>query len=320
MRKNFLARSSSVIFALCLCCIGCAGEARAQWTLNEGVLRDAFGATVARVARGAGCGYAESGRVQTDEQVFESLEQAFLTPEKVRHLVIKEFDPAIKHLPARLGTLINLEKLEMSCLEKLEDLPEEIGKLRKLESLIIDNGNGCQMNVSLPRSIGRLENLKVLTLYGALDPRDMDSDQSPRRATFKKLPPTIANLRNLEELDLGRNGLPAVPAEIASLRKLKRLGLDYNNIREVPSSIGALKNLRELSLRSNGGVSLPQSLAALRGLRIYMGNNSLKLKDQQKLRSRFPNIVFLFDNEFDDEAANEQPAAPKRKNRGARKR
>jgi hypothetical protein len=227
----------------------------------------------------------------------------------------------LKHLPARLGTLVNLEKLEMSCLEKLEDLPEEIGELRKLESLIIDNGNGCQMNISLPRSIGGLEHLKVLTLYGALDPRDLDSGLPPsRRVTFKRLPPTVANLRNLEELDLGRNGLPAVPVEIGSLRKLKRLGLDYNNIREVPSSIGNLKNLRELSLRANGGVRLPQSLAALRGLRVYMGNNSLKLKDQQKLRSRFPKIVFFFDNEFDDEAANEQPAAPKSKARGARKR
>jgi Leucine-rich repeat (LRR) protein len=176
------------------------------------------------------------------------------------------------------------------------------------------------MNISLPRSIGGLENLKVLTLDGALDPREIDSGQPLRRATFKKLPPTIANLSNLEELDLGRNGLPAVPVEIASLRKLKRLGLDYNNIRELPSAIGNLKNLRELSLRSNGGVRLPRSLAALRGLRIYLGNNSLKLRDQQKLRSRFPNIVFLFDNEFDDEAANEQPAAPKPKARGARKR
>lgn len=319
MRRNFLARSSLAILALCLCCIGRAGEARARPTLNESVLRDAFGSTI-DPAKGGACGDAESGRGQSDEQVFESLEQAFLTPEKVKHLVIREADPALKHLPARLGTLINLEKLELSCLEKLEDLPEEIGKLRRLESLIIDNGNGCAMNISLPRSIGRLENLKVLTLYGALDPRDIDSGLPPRRVTFKSLPPTVANLRNLEELDLGRNGLPAVPVEIGSLRKLKRLGLDYNNIREVPSSIGNLKNLRELSLRSNGGVRLPQSLAALRGLRVYMGNNSLKLKDQQKLRSRFPRIVFLFDNEFDDEAANEQPAAPKPKARGTRKR
>jgi hypothetical protein len=41
---------------------------------------------------------------------------------------------------------------------------------------------------------------------------------------------------------------------------------------------------------------------------------------EQAFLTRFPKIVFLFDNEFDDEAANEQPAASKPKARGARKR
>jgi hypothetical protein len=289
-------------------------EVKAESPLKEVALRDAL---VLRTdtSKSADSGHTERGGSQTDDQVFESFEQAFATPEKVKHLDLKKFDPEMKHLPRQLGTLINLETLEMSCLEKLEDLPDEIGKLRKLSSLVIDNGNGCAMNVSLPRSIGQLENLKVLTLYGALDARDITSDQPLRRAKSKRLPPTIANLRNLEELDLGRNGLPAVPVQIAALHKLKRLGLDYNNIRELPAAIGNLKNLKELSLRSNGGVKLPQSLAALKGLRVYMGNNYLKLKDQRQLRSRFPRIVFSFDNEFDDEAANEIQARPKRKAR-----
>jgi hypothetical protein len=317
MSSNFLTHLSLALLALCLC-IECAGEVEARWTLKESIFQDEIGSKVDLLKR-VGFGYVQDSDGQSADRVFESFEQAFLAPEKVRHLVVKEFDPEMKHLPARLATLINLEKLEMSCLEKLEDLPAEIGKLRKLEALIIDNGNGCQMNVSIPRSIGQLENLKVLTLYGALDPRAINSEQPLRPAKIKRLPPTIANLRNLEELDLGRNGLRAVPVEIGALHKLKRLGLDYNNIREIPSSIGNLKNLRELSLRSNGGVQLPQSLVALRGLEIHLGNNSLKLTDQRKLRSRFPNIVFYFNNEFDDEAANEQ-AAPRPKARRARKR
>ncbi|MCA1568174.1 MAG: hypothetical protein LC803_21530 [Acidobacteria bacterium] len=318
MRSNFLIHLSLGILALCLCTER-AGELKAQRALKgdtfagECVWQDA-------PLKSVSFDNVQSGNNQSAADVFESLEQAFHAPGKVRHLVLKKFGPEMKHLPARLGTLINLEKLEMSCLEKLEDLPVEIGKLRKLEELIIDNGNGCQMNITVPRSIGQLENLKVLTLYGALDPREIGSAQPPRPSQIKRLPPTLANLRNLEELDLGRNGLRAVPVEIASLHKLKRLGLDYNNVREIPSSIGNLKNLRELSLRSNGGVKLPRSLAALRGLRVYLGNNSLKLKDQQKLRSRFPGIVFSFSNEFDDEAANEQSNPPKPKARRTRKR
>jgi Leucine-rich repeat (LRR) protein len=318
MRSNFSIHCSLVILALCLC-IMYAGEATAQRPLKEGAFP---GGTVlpADPLKSVDSGYADSSRIQSGDEVFESLEQAFLTPEKVRRLVIKDFDPEMKHLPARLGTLINLEELEMSCLEKLEDLPDEIGKLRNLRSLVIDNGNGCQMNISIPRSIGQLENLKVLTLYGALDPREIGSEQPLSRSKSKRLPPTFANLRNLEELDLGRNGLQAVPAQIGSLHKLKRLGLDYNAIREIPSSIGNLKHLRELSLRSNGGVRLPQSLAALKGLNVHMGNNSLKLKDQKMLRSRFPNLVFFFNNEFDDDAANEvstarKPKAPRKRRR-----
>ncbi len=296
MRSNFFAPSSLAILALCLCII-CGGA-------------------VQRVDSD----YLSSSNIQSADHVFESFEQAFRTPDKVRHLNLKEFDPEMKHLSPRLGTLVNLETLELSCLEKLEDLPAEIGKLRKLTALVIDNGNGCQMNISIPRTIGQLENLKVLTLYGALDPRDIGVEQPRRQAKRKSLPPTIANLRNLEELNLGRNGLPAVPVEIAALHKLKRLGLDYNAIHEIPSAVGNLTQLEELSLRSNGGVRLPQSLAALKGLKVYLGNNYLKLKDQQKLRSRFPKLVFFFDNEFDDEAANEEAAKPKPKARRARKR
>ena len=37
-----------------------------------------------------------------------------------------------------------------------------------------------------------------------------------------------------------------------------------------------------------------------------MGNDSLKIKDQEKLRRLFPKATFSFENEFDDSAANEK--------------
>jgi Leucine-rich repeat (LRR) protein len=252
------------------------------------------------------------------EQAVESLEKAFVEPLKVKRLVLQNEDPETRHLPARLGTLVNLESLELACLEKLEDLPEEIGSLRKLRELVIDNGNGCSMNVSLPRSIGQLENLRVLRLYGALDGREMDGEEAAGKSKSNPLPDTLANLSRLEELDLGRNGIEAVPSQVGSLRGLKKLGLDFNAISEAPSFVGNLTNLEELSLRSNGGIKLPDSLAGVKGLRIFMGNNKLTLQDQRRLRARFPSAVFNFENEFDDDAANEE--APKPKPRRARRR
>lgn len=306
MRSNFIARVSLGLLPLCLltgyAVLGREGrEARSSAGLI--CIDDYRRATQDGLRQG---------------EVFDSLERAFLSPEKVTRLVIQKEDPKMRHLPPRLGALINLVALELSCLENLEDLPDEIGKLRKLEELIIDNGNGCRMNVSLPRSIGQLGNLRVLRLYGALDPREDVHGEPTRRLKVKRLPPTVADLRNLEELDLGRNGLRYVPSQVASLRKLKRLGLDYNDIREVPSFVGNLKNLEELSLRSNGGVKLPRSLANVRGLKVYMGNNALRLRDQAQLRSRFPHLVFSFENEFDDAAANEESTRPKARRRRQR--
>ena len=232
---------------------------------------------------------------------FDNLAQALKSPEKATQLTIRD-DPNLKHLPPTFSSLINLKELNISCLELLEDLPADIGRLTKLERLVIDNGNGCGMNVSIPASIGELKGLKVLKLFGGLDP----SDQPEALSQVKSLPTTIANLQNLEELDLGRNRLPAVPAEIGELKNLRKLALDYNDIHEVPASIGELSNLKELSVCSNGGIKLPESLSKISGLKIAMGNNSLKLKDQEELRRRFPKAKFNFENEYDDDAANEE--------------
>lgn len=284
------------------------------------VVAGCVAAVSARPSSGVGVEREGSPRGAQEDGVFDNLEQALRTPEKVKRLVIQSGNLEMKHLPAGLGSLVNLEALELACLENLEDLPEEIGRLSKLRELVIDNGNGCSMNVTLPPSVGRLENLRVLRLYGALDPREVGSESPVSPGKIKGLPDTLAGLRNLEELDLGRNGLSSVPPQVASLRGLKKLGLDYNEIRELPAFVGELTNLRELSLRSNGGVRLPESLSKVKGVSVFMGNNSLKLADQQRLRTRFPGAVFSFENEFDDAAANEEPARPKSKARRGRKR
>jgi hypothetical protein len=260
-------------------------------------------------------GAGSHGGTRQDEGAFDDLEKALRAPEKVRRLAIQSGDPEMKHLPPGLGRLVNLQALELACLEKLEDLPEEIGALRELEELIIDNGNGCAMNVSLPRSIGRLSKLRVLRLYGALDGRDLGDGARARKNQTKPLPGALANLQGLEELDLGRNGIQSVPQQVASLRGLKKLSLDYNDIREIPAFVGDLPNLQELSVNANGGVTLPQSLAKIKGLQVFMGNNRLTLVAQRRLRARFPAAVFSFENEYDDDAANQEAPRPKSKSR-----
>lgn len=83
----------------------------------------------------------------TNANSFNDLQSALRAPDKATNLSITRANNKIKHLPPELGKLVNLKKLEIACLEKLEDLPAEIGNLKKLEYLILDNGNGCVMNV-----------------------------------------------------------------------------------------------------------------------------------------------------------------------------
>lgn len=258
--------------------------------------------------------FAGASYARQDEGVYDNFARALREPAKVRRLALQGEETAgLKQMPPGLGSLVNLEGLELACMEQLTALPEEIGKLSKLRELIIDNGNGCSMNVALPRSIGRLSSLRVLRLYGALDARDLGAPA--RKVSTKPLPDTLGELQQLEELDLGRNGIASLPPMVASLRGLKKLSLDYNDIHELPAFVGDLPHLEELSINANGGVRLPPSLAKLKGLKVFMGNNRLTLTAQKQLRARFPGATFSFENEFDDDAANQEAPKPRRKGR-----
>lgn len=249
--------------------------------------------------------------VKFSDHVFGSLEQALRAPTQAHRLTLNGDNS--RHLSPKLGRLTRLKELYLSCFEYLEDLPTEIGNLRELEKLIIDNGNGCQMNITLPSSIGRLQRLRSLKLYGALDAFQSDPDFPGHPTRRNRLPQTLADLRNLEELDMGRNGsaIRAIPPQVASLHKLRSLKLDFDDIRVIPSFIGNLTNLKELSLiGEHHRLNLPDSLAALEGLKVFMGNNYLTLKDQDRLRKRFPKLVFSFENEYDDDSANEEAPRP----------
>lgn len=251
---------------------------------------------------------------------FQDLDSALMNAKKVNHLIIEpRYNPATKiskyydlqNLPREIGQLENLRILEIHCLEKLDELPIEIGQLIRLERIIINNGNGCVMNIKIPNSIGKLQNLKELTLYGAIDARyfirmdSIDKTKNPL-SIVKALPIELSNLRNLEVLDLGRNGIQSIPKEVEFLVNLRILKLDYNDIHEIPEFISKLKNLKELHICENGKVKLPDSLSEFENLELFLGNACLSLKDQEMLKSKYPKIKFNFENDYMDGIANEE--------------
>src|SRR5258705_10438656 len=95
----------------------------------------------------------------------------------------------------------NLEVLSITCVESLQAIPDEIGQLKKLRELSMNNGNGCSMNPKLPESIGNLHALEKLDLYGAQDPRPIGKHYGPQPTQRHKFPKSMSQLQALTYLD-----------------------------------------------------------------------------------------------------------------------
>ncbi|RXM92200.1 Leucine-rich repeat-containing protein 57 [Acipenser ruthenus] len=110
-------------------------------------------------------------------------------------------------------------------------LPEEIGKLRKLETLHL---NGNQLR-SLPASVGGLAALRTLGL-------------SANR--FREVPAGLGTLRHLDLLDLSRNHIQTVPASVGELQAIE-INLNQNQISTVSPEVSRSPRLKVLRLEEN---------------------------------------------------------------------
>jgi len=205
-------------------------------------------------------------------------------------------------LLGRLGNYPDLEILSISCLEDLRVLPDSIGKLAKLKQLIVDNGNGCSMNPLLPASIGNLQLLEKLVLFGAQDP-GTGSERRVQPKERHKLPESMSQLKNLSYLDLGRNDLSEIPTFIKDFPRLRELRFQANKLKTVPSFIVNLHQLSTLMLDANDLDDLPSFLNTLPKLtRVTLGNNCSITQNAVKmnaLKRTFPRVKFDFTDEYD---------------------
>jgi Leucine-rich repeat (LRR) protein len=119
-------------------------------------------------------------------------------------------------------------------------------------------------------------------------PKNKKLDLSNQNLT--KVPDSVFNQTNLEELNLSSNQLTgAIQAEIRHLQNLKVLNLSNNILTGVPAEVGQLQNLQILDLSNNQLTGLPYELGNLKNLKtLNISGNNYSSLDLSIIKEKLP--------------------------------
>ncbi|KAJ1405857.1 Virus X resistance protein-like, coiled-coil domain [Sesbania bispinosa] len=167
-------------------------------------------------------------------------------------LKVLDFEDArLKHVPQNLGNLIHLKYLSFKHNGEIEILPKSIGKLQNLETLNIYGTRVCEM----PKEISNLKKLRDLLIdfeslkdccIGGMESLQMLSVVQINDEDGRELIRELGMLRQLRELGL-RLSLSAMlnklPEWIPKLENLVKLTLKWSNLADDP-----LKSLQNMPI------------------------------------------------------------------------
>ncbi|XP_077316490.1 leucine-rich repeat-containing protein 47 [Lithobates pipiens] len=214
--------------------------------------------------------------------------------ERRRELILQGADDRLREsggrLPPALFSLSLLNYLQVSGCAELQEVPEEIGRLTRLQSLVLC-GNRLR---SLPGGVAELRGLKVLDVSGN-ELEDLPealsrlSDLSSLNVTgnrLEELPRGLAQCTRLSSLHLSGNRLKTLPLGVLSsqLPLLAEIFASDNQIRELSPDIALLTGLKTLDLSNNELTEIPFQLADCTKLKeINFKGNKLKDKRLEKM-------------------------------------
>jgi Leucine-rich repeat (LRR) protein len=148
----------------------------------------------------------------------------------LKHLTIN--GTSIKKLPKSIGSLSNLESLEIINNMNLKQIPTSIGNLSSLETLKI-----FRTKVSkLPETIGLLKNLVNLDCHSNL---------------ISYFPKSICNLNELEVLNLNFNPLRVLSGKFLDLKKLREFNIESSLDTPILISKKTSQEIQKLQERCN---------------------------------------------------------------------
>lgn len=132
------------------------------------------------------------------------------------------------------GLFTNMPDLKILAIKgKFTTIPDSIGKLKNLEGIGISNSPNLQF---LPESFTNLENLSKITI---------------RDVSLISLPFSMGKLQNLKDLLLGRIPIEFIPESIGECTNLSEITIrSCNNLQTLPDSLGNLPNFKILYVAS----------------------------------------------------------------------
>lgn len=157
-------------------------------------------------------------------------------------------------LPEGIGSLVKLETLIINNVSMV--ITGEVLKLKKLTYLQVNS-----MSKKFPSVIYHMKKIKTL-IFSGMCAREINDG--------------IKNLTNLQSLDISATEIPTIPDFILEMKSLRSLTLRRVLMKEIPDDINKLQNLNHLNLKDNLIESLPDSICDLPNLQILdLRNNNI---------------------------------------------
>lgn len=209
-------------------------------------------------------------------------------------------------LPASLGNLTALTKLNLQYNSIASSIPFSVGNLTSLTYLNLANNI---LNNNIPVELGNLANLKTLLLNnnkltGSIPPqlgnltKLLSLDLSSNILTGG-IPPELGGLLNLTSFVLSRNRLGGtIPPELSGMKKVTKFYLKEDKlVGKIPASIGSMP-INDLDLSNNALVdTFPVELAQNHVFKfIDVHSNQFTFEGFEKIRF-VPNAVILLGNQ-----------------------
>lgn len=193
-----------------------------------------------------------SGHVINERLEKNGLDSHIFELDSLNYLNIS--DTKLENVPDEIGKLVNLQSLVLHS-NKLEVFNENICKLPKLKVLDLSKN---QLK-SVPESLGQMTQLVTLNLsqnlletFPEMTKTVKLTDLHLHNNKLTSFPNICSNeLTNFFELNIKANEIEAVPADINKLQSLKVLDMSSNKIKSLPGELADCTKLKDLNLKQN---------------------------------------------------------------------